>query len=343
MIEPGYGCIRVSAVPGAHRSKTWPRSSEDLYKQDPNLKGLVLDLRNDPGGLLHGAIGGLAPPSCRRTRWSSRPTASCRDAPSSFYGRARILLRGRGDDPLRQAAGGGQDGADGGAGQRRLGLGLARSSPARCRTTSAPSSWARRPSARARCRPSCRSATTPRSSSPRRATTRRTAARSRRNGIMPDVLVEDPRRRPDRTARARGRPRAPPREQPRRAEEATSRQGKRPRVAEAAQPCRGPRRRSTSPPNSAARTTSSCAGDRLPEGRAGEEPGADGCAEPAAPAAETYELNDQQLLRYSRHILLHEIGIEGQERLRAAWCWSSAPAAWVPRLAVPGRRAASAD
>jgi adenylyltransferase/sulfurtransferase len=29
-------------------------------------------------------------------------------------------------------------------------------------------------------------------------------------------------------------------------------------------------------------------------------------------------LNDQQLLRYSRHILLDEVGIEGQERLRAA-------------------------
>ncbi|MBC7804020.1 MAG: molybdopterin-synthase adenylyltransferase MoeB [Candidatus Parcubacteria bacterium] len=29
-------------------------------------------------------------------------------------------------------------------------------------------------------------------------------------------------------------------------------------------------------------------------------------------------MNDQQLLRYSRHILLDEIGIEGQERLRAA-------------------------
>ncbi|MGH8725843.1 MAG: HesA/MoeB/ThiF family protein, partial [Burkholderiales bacterium] len=29
-------------------------------------------------------------------------------------------------------------------------------------------------------------------------------------------------------------------------------------------------------------------------------------------------MNDQQLLRYSRHILLPEIGIEGQEKLRAA-------------------------
>lgn len=29
-------------------------------------------------------------------------------------------------------------------------------------------------------------------------------------------------------------------------------------------------------------------------------------------------MNDQQLLRYSRHILLEQIGIEGQQRLLAA-------------------------
>ncbi|MGZ9058469.1 MAG: HesA/MoeB/ThiF family protein, partial [Burkholderiaceae bacterium] len=29
-------------------------------------------------------------------------------------------------------------------------------------------------------------------------------------------------------------------------------------------------------------------------------------------------LDDDQLLRYSRHILLNEIGIEGQQRVRAA-------------------------
>ena len=29
-------------------------------------------------------------------------------------------------------------------------------------------------------------------------------------------------------------------------------------------------------------------------------------------------MNDQELLRYSRHILLNEIGVEGQQRLRAA-------------------------
>ncbi len=29
-------------------------------------------------------------------------------------------------------------------------------------------------------------------------------------------------------------------------------------------------------------------------------------------------MNDDQLLRYSRHILLHEIGIEGQKKLLSA-------------------------
>jgi carboxyl-terminal processing protease len=29
---------------------------EDIYKADPNLKGMVLDLRNDPGGLLDSAV-----------------------------------------------------------------------------------------------------------------------------------------------------------------------------------------------------------------------------------------------------------------------------------------------
>lgn len=31
-----------------------------------------------------------------------------------------------------------------------------------------------------------------------------------------------------------------------------------------------------------------------------------------------FEMNDQELLRYSRHILLNEIGVEGQQKIRAA-------------------------
>jgi hypothetical protein len=42
-------------------------------------------------------------------------------------------------------------------------------------------------------------------------------------------------------------------------------------------------------------------------------------------------MNDDQLLRYSRHILLDEVGIEGQQRILDATPWSSAPAAWAAR------------
>jgi len=55
MVEPGYGWIRVSQFQ-ERTVDDFVRKAEELYKQDPNLKGLVLDLRNDPGGLLDGAI-----------------------------------------------------------------------------------------------------------------------------------------------------------------------------------------------------------------------------------------------------------------------------------------------
>jgi carboxyl-terminal processing protease len=55
MIEPGYGWVRVSQFQD-RTVDDFARKLDELYKQDPNLKGLVLDLRNDPGGLLEGAV-----------------------------------------------------------------------------------------------------------------------------------------------------------------------------------------------------------------------------------------------------------------------------------------------
>ncbi len=55
MIEPGYGWLRVSVFQD-RTVDDFVRKIEDLYKQDPNLKGLVLDLRNDPGGLLDASV-----------------------------------------------------------------------------------------------------------------------------------------------------------------------------------------------------------------------------------------------------------------------------------------------
>jgi carboxyl-terminal processing protease len=55
VVEPGYGWVRVSQFQD-RTVEDFVRKVTELYQQDPNLKGLVLDLRNDPGGLLDGAV-----------------------------------------------------------------------------------------------------------------------------------------------------------------------------------------------------------------------------------------------------------------------------------------------
>jgi len=56
MLEPGYGYLRISQF----QSKTYDylvEALEDLKKENGgNLKGLILDLRNNPGGVLNGAV-----------------------------------------------------------------------------------------------------------------------------------------------------------------------------------------------------------------------------------------------------------------------------------------------
>ena len=55
LVEPGYAWLRVSQFQD-RTVNDFARKLEELYQQEPNLKGLVLDLRNDPGGLLEGAV-----------------------------------------------------------------------------------------------------------------------------------------------------------------------------------------------------------------------------------------------------------------------------------------------
>ncbi len=56
MVQPGYAWVRITQF----QSDTLPQfvaEIQSLYKTDPKLKGLVLDLRNNPGGLLESAVG----------------------------------------------------------------------------------------------------------------------------------------------------------------------------------------------------------------------------------------------------------------------------------------------
>ena len=55
VVEPGYAWVRVSQFQ-ERTVEDFARKIEDIYKQEPQLKGLVLDLRNDPGGLLDAAV-----------------------------------------------------------------------------------------------------------------------------------------------------------------------------------------------------------------------------------------------------------------------------------------------
>ena len=55
VIEPGYAWIRLSQFQ-ERTVEDFARKMEEIYKQEPKLKGLVLDLRNDPGGYLDAAV-----------------------------------------------------------------------------------------------------------------------------------------------------------------------------------------------------------------------------------------------------------------------------------------------
>ena len=98
LIEPGYGWIRVTQFQENSIAEL-AKHLTTLYK-DGDLRGLVLDLRNDPGGLLNGAIGisaAFLPPDVKVVSTNGRTE----DAKQDFLARPQDYLRGTREDPLR--------------------------------------------------------------------------------------------------------------------------------------------------------------------------------------------------------------------------------------------------
>ena len=97
VVEPGYGYLRVAQF----QENTAQSVVDHLGRltKDGELKGLVLDLRNDPGGLLHGAVGVAAaflPPSALVVSTDGRTE----DAKREYRAVPADYLRGTRDDFL---------------------------------------------------------------------------------------------------------------------------------------------------------------------------------------------------------------------------------------------------
>ncbi|HEX6017494.1 MAG TPA: S41 family peptidase [Burkholderiaceae bacterium] len=100
MIEPGYGWIRVSQFQD-RTVDDFVRKVDDLYKQDPSLKGLVLDLRNDPGGLLEGAVA-LSAAFLQSDVTVVSTNGQIAESKATFKAAPEYYIRRGGSDPLRK-------------------------------------------------------------------------------------------------------------------------------------------------------------------------------------------------------------------------------------------------
>ncbi|MBK1687932.1 S41 family peptidase [Rubrivivax gelatinosus] len=100
MFEPGYAWIRVSQFQD-RTVDDFARKVEDLYKQDPNIKGIVLDLRNDPGGLLDGAVA-ISAAFLQPDVVVVSTNGQIADSKATFKAAPEYYLRRAGNDPLRK-------------------------------------------------------------------------------------------------------------------------------------------------------------------------------------------------------------------------------------------------
>ena len=146
LLEQGLRLPPHHAVPGAHRRRPRARARSSSTRRPAASQGLVLDLRNNPGGLLTQAV---------------KVSDLFLDSGLIVYTDGR--LENQKQKYFAHKAGQLTPTSRWWCWSTAAAPAPRRSSPARCRTTSARSCSARRPSARARCRPSCRSTTTRRS------------------------------------------------------------------------------------------------------------------------------------------------------------------------------------
>ncbi len=98
MVAPGYAWLRVAQFQEP-TVDDMAAKLQALYREDPDLKGLVLDLRNDPGGLLQGAIG-VAAAFLPNNAEIVSTNGQLADSRQRFYARPEFYMLRSGADPL---------------------------------------------------------------------------------------------------------------------------------------------------------------------------------------------------------------------------------------------------
>jgi carboxyl-terminal processing protease len=98
IVEPGYAWLRIAQFQELTLDEM-AKKLNALYVQEPRLKGLVLDLRNDPGGLLPGAIG-VSAAFLPHDKEIVSTVGQLADSNRKFYGRREFYATRAGADPL---------------------------------------------------------------------------------------------------------------------------------------------------------------------------------------------------------------------------------------------------
>ncbi len=98
VVEPGYAWLRIAQFQEP-TVDDMAKKINAIYAQEPNLKGLVLDLRNDPGGVLPGAIG-VSAAFLPKDAVVVSTNGQLPDSKATFYARREFYVSRAGGDPL---------------------------------------------------------------------------------------------------------------------------------------------------------------------------------------------------------------------------------------------------
>jgi carboxyl-terminal processing protease len=100
VVEPGYAWVRLSQFQ-ERTVEDFVGKMEQIYKQEPELKGLVLDLRNDPGGLLDAAVA-ISAAFLPENVTVVSTNGQLEESKSTYKAAPEFYMRRNGPDPLKR-------------------------------------------------------------------------------------------------------------------------------------------------------------------------------------------------------------------------------------------------